>query len=615
MLKDTIVESEDFVAEPIQKGIRPVPMGIVDTGNFVRTIYQGAQPFAFVRELVQNALDAGADRVEIGPSWAHVKASGATDKPVYKLAFSDNGHGIKRTQMAHQLNNLAASLRVMGPDGNYGIGAKVTCLPWNPHGMIVMSWTGEKDDGTMIRLIEDKQTRNYGMHRYAVDDGFDELPTPPSGHRSSWQTSGTSVVLLGESVEEDTIFGPPSYEAGLYSIIHVVNDRYFTFPETVSVKVCVFESVTKSKWPKTRSGASYRRAEGSRYYLDKHSKESGTVNGQGCKIHWWWHPDVNMSGFDSYTSPLGYVSALHNTELYDTFRRGAKKTTPHGLISAMAKFGILPVGDVWKNVTIVVEPDKDKVYTDLARGQLRYKEGGSLPWDEWGQMFAAKMPKVIADALDKASHKEDVEDEEAFVTKIKEYIDRMGLFADNAPKPSSNQYPKRKAAKTTTGAGGSSKGKTTAGADGEKKASKYDLPDVAWVSPSKEPAYASLLKGKPVYYNEGARSVLIDEDFPLWKKMTDHWVSKFPNAPGVVTKVRQAVRYVAKSQIVTRIIHLRMFRGKPDWNAHDYETALSNEALTMTVLGIQDADTRIANYLKGTLRMKRLKEALETIED
>lgn len=607
MLKDSTVHHDDFVAEPIQKGIRPVPMGIIDTGHFVRTIYQGAQPFGFVRELVQNALDAGADRIEIGPSWAHLKASG---NATYKLAFSDNGHGIKRGQMAQQLNNLAASLRVMGPDGNYGIGAKVTCLPWNPHGMIVMSWVGEDDDGTMIRLIEDKTSRNYGMHRYQLeDDSYEELPTPPPGHRNSWQTSGTTVVLLGEDVHQDTIFGPPALDAGLYSLIHVINDRYFEFPKDTSVKVCVFENASKAKWPKQRSQATYRKAEGARFYLDKYSKESGTVNGPTCKIHWWYHPDVNTSGFDSYTSPLGYVSALHNNELYDTFRKGSKKATPHALINVLAKFGILPVGNVWKDVTLIVEPNKDTVHTDLARGQLRAKVGGTLPWDEWGQVFANKMPQVISDAIEKASAES--EDRIDLAVKIKEYLERMDLYAGNETKPSSGQYPKRKAAKASTGAGGVNKGKAIVNGDGERRPSKYDLPEVSWVRSSKDEFSASLLKGKAVHYSEPARTVLMDEDFPLWKKMTDHWVSKYANVPGIVTKVRTAVKFVAASQVVTRVFHMRKFRGQPAWNTREYETALSNEALTVAVLGIQDADTRIANYLKGTIKMKRL----ENIED
>jgi hypothetical protein len=58
--------------------------------------------------------------------------------------------------------------------------------------------------------------------------------------------------------------------------------------------------------------------------------------------------------------------------------------------------------------------------------------------------------------------------------------------------------------------------------------------------------------------------------------------------------------------ICTRIVHIRKFRNRAEWSAYSVEKALSNEALTLVTLGIQDADMHINNYLKGTIKMVRV---------
>jgi hypothetical protein len=88
--------------------------------------------------------------------------------------------------------------------------------------------------------------------------------------------------------------------------------------------------------------------------------------------------------------------------------------------------------------------------------------------------------------------------------------------------------------------------------------------------------------------------------------MVDRWASQYKVKSGALAKrVRDGVRYVYQAAVVTRIVHLRKFRGHPDWSAASMERALSNEALTVTCLGIHDADRILSNYLKGTIRMKR----------
>ncbi len=611
------MEYSNFISEAPTKGVATETMGLVNSGALVKRIYEGASPFAFVREFIQNALDANATRIEIGPDFVGLKtALDMGEPPVYKLMFSDNGDGIPRSKMKTLLNNLSSSGRSMAADANFGIGAKVAALPWNPYGIVFMSWT-DKEEG-MVRLFR-RSDGNYGLFRYDESDEtldrFVDLTTPPEAYRQNWQkASGTSVVLLGSDQNEDTIFGPPSQQAGIYALMQLVNDRYFKFPEGVEVWVTQFETVTKSKWPKNKSEAKRLKANGSFHFLDKYSDDCGTVKIDGAKIHWWWHS--NWSNDSTNANPVvsnpGYVGTLYNNELYDVVRRQKysreKSKSNLGLLAMYAKFGIL-WQEVWKNVTILVEPDQysDKhpegVMPDLARGRLKMANGDDLPWDEWGKAFADKMPEVIVNALDKAADGNVVEIN--IEAKMKEFFMRMDMYTgldDHAPK-NRGPVPKRRKAR---GSSGDSDDKS---ADDKVKPTKYNLPAIEWVKPKTLNTTDDLFNGKAVFYSEANNSLMFNEDFPLWKCMVEHWVSQYPKSiPGLSSKVRDAVRYVYSTAVVSRVVHVRRLRGHRDWGSGAVSVALSNESLTMAVLGIQDADVRIANHLKGTVRTKRNQE-------
>lgn len=610
--------NENFIAEPPAKGLATEAMGLVNSGHLVKRIYEGASPFAFLREFIQNSAEAGATRVEIGPDWVGLKAYQDMGMPAtYKLCISDNGDGIPRNKIKGLLNNLSSSGRNMDTHGNFGVGAKVAALPWNPYGITFMSWT--KNDGDSMVRVYRRTDGNYGLFRFNqgddFGDDFSDLVDPPKDYRQTFQKeSGTTVVLLGKDLEEDTVFGPPDQEAGLYALLNIVNDRYFKFPENVEVWMTLFETTNKKNWPKNKSDSKRLRAYGSFYYLDKYSDDCGTVKIDGAKVHWWWHKDWTTGnkghekGTNQLHSPLGYIGTMYNNELYDTHRKvkysRSNGTSNFSLLSMYAKFGIL-WQDVFKNVTLVVEPDQysaecpNGVMPDLARGHLKMANGEDLPWDEWGQKFAEKMPEVILKAIEEeAGESSEVVDYEA---KLKEYLGRMDLYGDEpSQRATHGTYPRRRASKNS---GTNSHGTPNGSAEGERKVTKYNLPEISWVNPE---VMEELFEGKGVFYNESSNSLMFNNKFPLWKVMEQHWVAKYPKGiPGLSARVKEAVKYVYASSVITKLVHLRKFRGHKDWPTKAIREAQSPAALTMAVLGIQDADTRIAAYLKGSVKTKR----------
>jgi DNA topoisomerase VI subunit B len=75
-----------------------------------RLVAQFAGPYDFLRELVQNALDAGSDRAEVVLE-THTEVGGEADEVVYELRVSDAGRGMDEAVIDGGLTRLFASTK------------------------------------------------------------------------------------------------------------------------------------------------------------------------------------------------------------------------------------------------------------------------------------------------------------------------------------------------------------------------------------------------------------------------------------------------------------------------------------------------------------------------
>ncbi len=102
-----------------------------------RLVAQFAGPYDFLRELVQNALDAGSDRAEVVLE-THTEVGGEADEVVYELRVSDAGRGMDEAVIDGGLTRLFASTkaddRTMA--GGYGVGF-VSVFAWEPEAVVV----------------------------------------------------------------------------------------------------------------------------------------------------------------------------------------------------------------------------------------------------------------------------------------------------------------------------------------------------------------------------------------------------------------------------------------------------------------------------------------------
>jgi hypothetical protein len=101
-----------------------------------RLVAQFESPYDFLRELVQNAMDAGSDRVEV--TLESHPIAGTRDEVVFELSILDTGAGMDEAIIDQELTKLFASGK--GGDrtmaGGFGIGF-VSVFAWEPEAVLV----------------------------------------------------------------------------------------------------------------------------------------------------------------------------------------------------------------------------------------------------------------------------------------------------------------------------------------------------------------------------------------------------------------------------------------------------------------------------------------------
>ncbi len=147
-----------------------------------RLIRQFSSPYDFLRELVQNAMDAGSDRVEVTLA-THAGETG--DAVVFELRVVDTGAGMDATILEEDFTRLfstsKADDRTMA--GGFGIGF-VSVFAWEPEAVLVQ--TGRAGEAWELEFDRDRK-----FNLTALDMPFE----------------GTTITLLrrGQRHERDAI--------------------------------------------------------------------------------------------------------------------------------------------------------------------------------------------------------------------------------------------------------------------------------------------------------------------------------------------------------------------------------------------------------------------------
>lgn len=627
------------------------PMKVSGVRHLVERAYRESGELQYLRELVVNAFEAKATRIELGPEWQAVKREG-----VYRLMIADNGKGMDAEELLKFLNTFGGGGKPIGDaHENFGVGAKTSLLPWNHQGVVVLSWTSSNPGGAMVWLMRDAATGEYGAKKFETSDGeYTEVVVPTAewaAVKPDWIADhGTVVVCLGLTGKEDTFLGKTG-NGDLKAIAAYLNKRLWTIPAGVELFVQELRTDKRSEWPRSLEEATgpagakpdrrwnRRKIEGAHYFVEHVERSAGdgmfATKGtlaltDGTEIDWYlWEGE--RPAVHSYAHKNGYIAAVYRNELYDTQQHHAH----------FRSFGITQAA-VRTNLTIIARPPHSNgtfgVYPDTARNALKIqgtkRAGESLPWAEWAQEFAENLPAAIREALAKAAPSNSgtlkdgkwrmrLADRFGARWKSLRYVaDKTGTHKITPTESGGSGPPGGKGG--GGGGGGSTcgggphpspttpasptfaKAPSPAGTTAAKPVqSKGGLPDFDWITMSEidaTMAYAAVWNTPSLAQPNGL--VQLARDFPAIVEVKKYWRDQFPDHHG--DKIDDVIEETYGEVMIARIAHSESLVSHPTWGSNRVKDELrSPAALTMAVLGLLSEDHIIATKLAGLLGKRK----------
>src|SRR5438445_464496 len=147
-------------------------LAITGASHFVNRMFEACGPYQWAREFLKNAIEAEAKKVEFGIEW-----QAAEKLNVYRRTIMDDGVGMDYKELFDFFSTLGAGARKIGGiHDNFGVGAKIASLPWNPEGLVVISY--KHGVGSMIRIELNADTAEYELVEYQSDRGVSYVINP-----------------------------------------------------------------------------------------------------------------------------------------------------------------------------------------------------------------------------------------------------------------------------------------------------------------------------------------------------------------------------------------------------------------------------------------------------
>jgi hypothetical protein len=630
------------VSEPF--GFHDEPMKATGLHHFIERDYRDtSSAFQWARETAINAIEATATRILFGIEWQGVESGG-----VYRRFIADDGCGMDPDELEAFFNTYGGSGKpIGGVHQNFGIGAKTTLLPWNQHGVVVVSW--KNGDASMIWIRQDQKTGEYGLRRWTVadDDGYptdalviepyvdEELgidfgKVGPDWIREAGQ--GTVVLLLGQTGTEDTITGAPGRdEAAARGLIYYLNQRFWELPNAVDIRVEHFMTPEREIWAKTREEAARttasdvrggpaswsqtRRVRGAKYYIESQKAiGSGTFRAtEGVEIDWWL---LETGEYDEPAEPKQpYVATIYRGEVYDRSTYGAHYRW-FGIVDTRIQRRLVlilrpPLLDEEDESKAGIYPRSDRTGL-LIRGGAR--AGESLPISEWANEFASNLPEPLRAEIAKLDSGlvgtiGDPEWKKKLADRIGTRMRQLRLLATERGRelvaPTHPGSVPRKARLRRAPRGGSSgshprsglneSGTTSVGNQAGTEAARktklaVDIPDYEWVES------LNVEDGLIATYVAARNTVLLKLDHPVIQNVIAYWQGRYHEQ--YAASIRQDVLDVYGTHVAARVAHSESLRGLVP-EKRILEDMRTDAALTVSMLGLVAEDHVLLTRLGG----------------
>lgn len=565
------------------------PIGVDRTDLLIDKLGEESGPLQFLREFTHNALQAAVPGRPITCIWSATKVGAAP-----KLTVTDNGTGMTRENLASLIGNLASSGQHQDLSSNFGIGAKVSALPFNRCGVIYRSWVDGAPCGHEATIKHDQTAGTYVI----TDPKALTLDERPAIIAAAG--SGTQVVFLGNESTADTTVPPTGRHKRDRWIIRELNNRYYTLnlPGYREPTVKVAADLTDDTDVAITGQAAY---------LKRHVKQVDLRDATGfvelkpqvlardggdqvvaAEAEWWILDNVEdlRAEHASDRYPGHHVAAVFQNELYDVAYHGTAPT------ARLSRFGVTH----GQRAVVVYVHIRDGVTAAANRNNLA-GAASALPWEEWGADFAANMPDVLADHVAREKAQAITADNEEKRRELDEILKALnvGRFRPSRngptgfgglPIPGGDPAANENSNNGTAAGGG--EGGTTGDGDrphgDEGRARRVSAPDYPQVEFYDDDLEA-IPEDRAALYDEHTNTVKVNLSFRVIQQFRAHWRDQLKNKAKIEEMeglLRQAIDLAVREHVATLKDLVSTSAG--GWSISDRAHALSPETLTPVLL-------------------------------
>lgn len=561
-------------------------IGKAGVNNLVDIIYSDSDKFQFVRELVQNSIEAGASKIKIS-----YEKQGFEMYGVKRFLIQDNGKGMSVEELGEFLNKFSSSGKEVGVDKNYGIGAKTSTIPWNKLGVVFVSWISEDDPGAMVWLHE-QRSGIYGAREFvdeeedvvevlSLDQYYEEVGYEYGVDfrllREKWNhASGSAVLLLGNKKMEET-YNPQllKKQASKDEYCRYLSRRYKNI--TVPIQISRFQ-YTQSAGHQTDQVKSLSTI------AEKYVESSGIlIRDDQVSIEWFllkYDKTLRERHLGS-----GFIALENKNELFQ--HRSHPQT--------WRAFGIHQKG-IWQRLYIVI---KDNALTqNAARTALKNDDTHEAPdFATFGEYFRTNLPEYLLKEQRKliAEKANNLEIDEYRKRLASEYGNR---FSDVLGPGGAKKRTAAKKAKPKQGEleGVTGQNKTPPGHDNRKR--KTGFPEWRWDGYHEEDSVGYWVPpGRE--YPDGC--IFLNAAYSVFTEIKQRFTGRIGEeyqelGAGIIDTT-------IGCDFVTKIAHALLHKKIARWGVRGVnEQLLSDGSLTMISLGLFGIEAAIEAALRRELK-------------
>jgi len=578
-----------------------LPMTVAKMSFLVDRLHQDCSPLQFLRELTKNSIEAiqrlddPAGEIRWDVDWNRFDLMG--EDSAKKLCVIDTGVGMTGEEMVEYINKLSSSIHKQSTSGNFGVGAKIAAAPLNPEGLFYLSWKEGKD--YMIHLQRDHDTGEFGLIRFNNGEFWqlssDDLKPEPI------KANGTMVVLLGTSLDHNTMEAPPGARVPSRWVLRYLNSRFFRFPDGVTVKVrrgWDFPHGDQRNYLNTVTGQSP--------WLNANCQSKGSLRLEETEatVHWWIIKEtIDSHSYSSY-APGGHVAVLFQDELYElaSSRAGITRLQSFGIIFGCSR------------VVLYLEVDNTSVQSvtaNTARSHLLIANE-PLDWPAYATEFRKRMPQELRDYQDEVGMAVSQTDHRKAIRERLKTIRDLFRFGRYRPKPGGGYLadPSQNAGGNPANQGSIRNGASPSGSRGGMKGDIYALftnetgesaelvnepiePEPKWVSEED----GLQLDDRAARYLSDQNLLLINGDFRGFTEMIDRWVNRYSHVPGCRQTIQEVVREWFEQQLIETVMSAHALKQSGKWSSQEVSGLWDEDALTAAVLPRYHIDMNIKRAL------------------